>query len=398
MFGGKHHGFQGILHSFLKFFEDVKTRTDWPVPPCFTLFHPVSPLLKPGQVFFIAVFQDGKCTFKKLMQQNIIIYQQNKIHLTNKTYHKTTNFDIKMDQPNAQFVVKGTRFHGCPQRGAGLEAINIAGSLEKFMKKRHILWIYFHEQISNWTIFVNLLTLRFHDYFCWKVIEHLPIVGCMLLKDHARFMLKNDRKKNKMKPTNPNADTYVEKQRFNTCLSQFPANPLVEHPDLTHWGDTLVGHPCLTPLRYTLVRHSCLTLLLDTLVRHFLLDTLTCHSCKTLLLNTLVRHFLLDTSYLALLTWHSSGTLLLDTFVKHSCLTDALLRHSYMALLYDTLTWHSSGTLLLDTLVRHSDLTLLYDALTWHSCETLWLDTLVRHSWGTLLLDTLVGHSDLTLL
>ena len=67
--------------------------------------------------------------------------------------------------------------------------------------------------------------------------------------------------KNKMKPTNPNADTYVEKQRFNTYLSQFPANPLVEHPDLTHWGDTLVGHPCLTLLRYALVRHSCLTLL-----------------------------------------------------------------------------------------------------------------------------------------
>ena len=40
--------------------------------------------------------------------------------------------------------------------------------------------------------------------------------------------------KNKMKPTNPNADTYVEKQRLNTYLSQFPANPFVEHPDLTH--------------------------------------------------------------------------------------------------------------------------------------------------------------------
>ena len=165
--------------------------------------------------------------------------------------------------------------------------------------------------------------------------------------------------KNKMKPTNPNADTYVEKQRFSSCLSQFPANPLVEHPDLTHWGDTLVAHPGLTLLRYTLVRHSCLTLLLDTLVRHSLLDSLTCHSCKTLLLNTLVRHFLLDTSYLALLTWHSSGTLLLDTLVRHSCLTDTLLRHSYMTLLYDALTWHSSETLWLDTLVRHSDLTLL---------------------------------------
>ena len=74
--------------------------------------------------------------------------------------------------------------------------------------------------------------------------------------------------KNKMKPTNPNADTYVEKQRLNTYLSQFPANPVVEHPDLTHWGDTLVGHPCLTLLRYALVRHSCMTLWFDTLAGH----------------------------------------------------------------------------------------------------------------------------------
>ena len=73
---------------------------------------------------------------------------------------------------------------------------------------------------------------------------------------------------NKMKPTNPNADTYVEKQRLNTYLSQFPANPFVEHPDLTHWGDTLVGHPCLTLLRYALVRHSCMTLWFDTLAGH----------------------------------------------------------------------------------------------------------------------------------
>ena len=78
----------------------------------------------------------------------------------------------------------------------------------------------------------------------------------------------NGEKKNKMKPTNPNADTYVEKQRLNTYLSQFPANPFVEHPDLTHWGDTLVGHPCLTLLRYTLVRHSCITLWFDTLAGH----------------------------------------------------------------------------------------------------------------------------------
>ena len=43
---------------------------------------------------------------------------------------------------------------------------------------------------------------------------------------------------NKMKPTNPNADTYVEEQKqylFETYLSHFPANPLVGHPALTHW-------------------------------------------------------------------------------------------------------------------------------------------------------------------
>ena len=74
--------------------------------------------------------------------------------------------------------------------------------------------------------------------------------------------------KNKMKPTNPNADTYVEKQRLNTYLSQFPANPFAEHHDVTHWGDTLVGHPCLTLLRYPLVRHSCMTLWFDTLAGH----------------------------------------------------------------------------------------------------------------------------------
>ena len=118
---------------------------------------------------------------------------------------------------------------------------------------------------------------------------------------------------NKMKPTNPNADTYVENQRLNTYLSQFPASPFLEHPDWTHWGDTLVGHPCLTLWRYALVRHSCMTLWFDTLVGHFLLDT----------------------SYLdlALLTWPSSGTLWLDNLVRHSCLTDTLLRHSYLRLL-----------------------------------------------------------------
>ena len=83
--------------------------------------------------------------------------------------------------------------------------------------------------------------------------------------------------KNKMKPTNPNADTYVDKQRQYLFVT-FPTNSLVRHPEFTHWGDTLVGHPCLT-----LLSNSCLTLLWDTLVRHFLLDTLVRHSYLTFL-------------------------------------------------------------------------------------------------------------------
>ena len=37
--------------------------------------------------------------------------------------------------------------------------------------------------------------------------------------------------------------TRMLKNRNNTYLTHFPANPLVGHPDVTHWGDTLVGHP-----------------------------------------------------------------------------------------------------------------------------------------------------------
>ena len=201
---------------------------------------------------------------------------------------------------------------------------------------------------------MNMPPALYSEWFGWS---YTRVTGAWFLRNTmvgapSPLVLRPSKNflKNKMKPTNPNADTYVEKQRCNTYLSQFPANPLVEHTDLTRWGDTLVGHPCLTLLRYALVRHSCMTLwfdtlvwhssetlLLDTLVRHFLLDTLPCHSCKTLLFNTLVGHLLLDTSYLTLfwdtLTWQSCETFLLD--------------------------WHSSPTLLLDTLVRHSYLTLL---------------------------------------
>ena len=151
--------------------------------------------------------------------------------------------------------------------------------------------------------------------------------------------------------------TRMLRNKDDTYFSHFPANPLVRHPELTHWGDTLVRHPWLTLLRNALVRHSCLTLLLDTLVGHSYLTLLTWHSYLTLVWDTL--------------TWHSSKTLLLDTLVRH--------------FLLDTLTWH----FLLDTLTWHSYLTLL----TWHSCLT----RLLRHSYLTLLLDTCVGHSYLTL-
>ena len=139
--------------------------------------------------------------------------------------------------------------------------------------------------------------------------------------------------------------TRMLRNRDNTYFSHFPANPLVRHPELTQWGDTLVGHPCLTLLRYALVRHSCLTLWFDTLVGH---------SCLTLL----TWHFLLDT-----LVRHSCGTLLLDTS-SPTLLPDTLVRHSYLTLL----TWH----FLLGTLLG---LTLFSDTLTWRSCKPLWLDT-----------------------
>ena len=142
--------------------------------------------------------------------------------------------------------------------------------------------------------------------------------------------------------------TRILRNRDNTYFSHFPANPLVRHPELTRWGDTLVGHPCLTLLRNALVRHSCLTNLFDTLTWHgcktLLLDSLTWHACLTLLFDTLA--------------WYSYLTLLLDTLTWHSCLT-LLTWHSYLTFLLDT-------PLLRDTLVRQSYLTLLI----WHSYLT----------------------------
>ena len=121
----------------------------------------------------------------------------------------------------------------------------------------------------------------------------LSLLELLHLLDH---IVDQDLKKNKMKPTNPNADTYVEEQRHYLFIT-YSSEPICGAP----WRDTLKWHSCRTPF------------LLDTLVRHFLLDT----SSGTLLLDPLLGH-----SYLTLLTWHSCKTLL---------------------------TWHSCKTLLLDT-------------------------------------------------
>ena len=72
-------------------------------------------------------------------------------------------------------------------------------------------------------------------------------------------------KKNKMKPTNRNADTYVEGER--QYLSQF-LQDTVGHPDMMYSFHTLVGHSCLTLLGTTLARHFYLTRLFNTLVGH----------------------------------------------------------------------------------------------------------------------------------
>ena len=62
----------------------------------------------------------------------------------------------------------------------------------------------------------------------WKLFENLMQQG-----------------ENKMKPTNPNADMNVDKQRQYLFVA-FPANSLVRQPEFTHWGDTLVRHSHLT--------------------------------------------------------------------------------------------------------------------------------------------------------
>ena len=158
--------------------------------------------------------------------------------------------------------------------------------------------------------------------------------------------------KNKMEPTNPNANTYP-KTNTQTIVA-------------TLVGDTLVGHSCRThsfgkPLRDT---HA---LLWDSLY-----DT---HSCGKLLRNTLVGRCLVGHSCrTSSFVWHSCRTLSSVTLVGQSC----------MAL---TLVGHSCGTLLWHTLVGHSC------TLVGHSCGALLQDTFVGHSCGALFRNTLVGLS-----
>ena len=197
------------------------------------------------------------------------------------------------------------------------------------------------------------------------------------------------KQKNWMKPTNPNADTFVEGER--QYLSHFLPDIVAGHHDTTYWfdSDTIARHSCDTPLLDTLLWHSDLTLLWGTLIWHSsgtpLLDTF----CTTLLFDTFV-------------SGHSGLTHFLDTFVGQSYLTrvlgtlvvtlflDTLLGHSYLTLFWNTLTCH----FLYDTLTRHACRTFWLDKFSWHSCEAIpfW------HFCRTLWLDTSVGHSDLTLL
>ena len=139
--------------------------------------------------------------------------------------------------------------------------------------------------------------------------------------------------KNKMRPTNPNADTFFEGEK--AILITFST-----------------GHSCGAPWHDTLFWQSGRTLLLDPSWPY----------CATLLRDTF--------------TWYAYLTLWLDTLVGHSYLT--LL---WGTLTFDTFVGRSYLTLLRDTFVRRSDLTHSLDTLV----VTLFLDTLVGHSYGALL-------------
>ena len=181
---------------------------------------------------------------------------------------------------------------------------------------------------SGWNWGLADLALR----SCLETTRHSPQCSASRSRSRGRpkmiwiprhHLRHTKKEKQKMKPTNPNADTYVEERRQYIFVN-------IRHIfQRTHlwapWLDTLRWHSCRTPLLHTmcnaLVRHSCLTLLQDTL------------------------------------TWHSFSTLLLD----------ALVRHSFLTLFWDALTWRSCKTLLLQTLAWHS----CKNTLSWHSCKTI---------------------------
>ena len=159
---------------------------------------------------------------------------------------------------------------------------------EKCMQDEWCLLRAWQRTLAAGLVAPNLSFLTIRGKFLWDTDNKKSTLLCAhslrtaigneapFLKEHLKEKKEN---RNKMKPTNPNADTYVEEQKqylFETYLSHFPANPLVGHPALTHWvtllQDTLAWHCCATPgktlLLNTLMWHSCETLFLDTLVRH----------------------------------------------------------------------------------------------------------------------------------
>ena len=81
----------------------------------------------------------------------------------------------------------------------------------------------------------------------WKALENKKKIGGRCTGPFLKTTGGIHAKKNKMKPTNPNADTYVDKQRqylFVMCL----ANSFVKHPEFIHWGDTIAWRSDLTLL------------------------------------------------------------------------------------------------------------------------------------------------------
>ena len=92
------------------------------------------------------------------------------------------------------------------------------------------------------------------------------------------FLTQKTKLKNKMKPTNPNADTYVEEQRQYLFIT-YSNEPTCGTP----WLDALRWHSCRTPLLDTIAQRSGKTFLLDTLVGHSCVTILLGHSYLTLL-------------------------------------------------------------------------------------------------------------------